>query len=154
MDVNKEFLSSNKWQEFAVFLADDVVTWKGREVGFRFPLNKDRDTFSCYLQYSIMRQPYIPDTFITVPVLHRVIEYSIEFEKLYWNLYRVKFTVEALDFPAISHTAHGWFPKNTFSLALVSHNWNTLEAQHLFLKVYSVTMNGINHGEVKTKGAE
>jgi hypothetical protein len=114
MAVRKEQLSTTKWQEFAVFLADDVETWKGREVGFRFPFNKDSNTCTFYLQYPIVSQPYIQDKFVTVPELKKEMEDLIEFEKVYWNIYRVKFNVDASGSTPISQTAYGWFPKTTF----------------------------------------
>lgn len=137
MQVYKEQLSDDTWQEFAVFLADNVVKWTGREIGFRFPLNFGSNEFTCYLQYPI---PFKSDNQTNykmyLPTLNERIKYSIEFRKVFLNLYRVIFTIKYKR--EYTQITFAWLPKKTFSLVLVSHNRNKLEAQHLSLKLYNI----------------
>lgn len=50
ISVDKEKKSSYTFNEYAVFFTRNITTWKGKEAGFRFPFDREKDEFVYYSQ--------------------------------------------------------------------------------------------------------
>lgn len=142
MEVKKEQVSiglpREKWYEFASFISNNIVTWKGREAGFRFPLNLQPTAFSCFVQHPILWESIITEKEDLSPIEGRI-KYEVEFNKLFLDLYSINFSISKLGWFSIQHTIWAWLSNNPYQLVFVSHNWSeTLEAQHLYLKIHDV----------------
>jgi hypothetical protein len=121
----------------AAYVATDVVTWTGKEVGFRFPL--DRDEVAFYLQKPFFFQEW-NEYSVKIPQQYKKCIYTIKFKKIFSRWYHVTLSVlsptEKLDVYK-ERTASCWLPQNTLSLAIVTHNWSeTFLQEEFYLKIW------------------
>ena len=90
--VNKDFTGIYPfWRlpftfdEMVFFLCDDWSSWRGQEVGFRFPLHVGRNWVTIYMQYGIPWMPWF-EVPLYVPNLREFHEYRIDLST--WSMFR------------------------------------------------------------------